>query len=111
MTGSFTGLSALVVDLNRASPGTASAAMNLVRCWMGAGSVAFVNPLLGAIGLGWTTVLVAAVWVAVSPVVWVIIRFGPRWREDKRVRDERKEREKEGERRVAAGNEERLGNL
>lgn len=33
MTGSFTGLSTLVVDLNRQSAGTATAAMNLVRCW------------------------------------------------------------------------------
>jgi len=33
VTGSFTGLSTLVVDLNRQSAGTATAAMNLVRCW------------------------------------------------------------------------------
>lgn len=106
MTGSFTGLSALVIDLNRTSPGTATAAMNLVRCRMGAGAVAFVNPLLNAIGLGWTSVLVAGVWILVSPVVLVIIKFGPRWREEKRLKDERKERERESKRQAAAGNEE-----
>lgn len=33
MIGSFTALSTLVIDLNRQSAGTATAAMNLVRCW------------------------------------------------------------------------------
>ena len=106
MSGSFTGLSALVVDLNRASPGTATAAMNLVRCWMGAGAVAFVNPLLDAIGLGWTSVVVAGIWILISPVVLVIIKRGPRWREENRLRDQKKEKEKESARQAASGNEE-----
>ena len=106
MSGSFTGLSSLVVDLNRDSPGTATAAMNLVRCWMGAGAVAFVNPLLNAIGLGWTSVLVAGVWVIISPVVLLIMKRGPRWREEKRLKDMEKQKERESARQAATGNEE-----
>ena len=104
-TGSFTGLGALVVDLNLTRPGTATAAMNLVRCWMGAGAVAFVNPLLDAVGLGWTSVMVAAVWVCISPIVLVIIRYGPRWRQKKLLEDERKNTEKETAKETAVGTE------
>lgn len=94
ISGAFQGLSTLIVDLNRDSPGTATAAMNLARCWMGAGAVAAVGPLLNAIGIGWTSVLVAGVWILLCPIVLVAMRFGPQWREGKRLRQEGKEREK-----------------
>ena len=106
MSGSFTGLSTLVVDLNRESSGTATAAMNLVRCLMGAGAVAFVNPLLSAIGLGWTSVLVAGVWIVISPVLIIVLRYGPRWREQARLKAVEKEKEREVARKAAGGNEE-----
>ena len=111
MSGSFTGLSTLVVDLNRESSGTATAAMNLVRCWMGAGAVAFVNPVLNAIGLGWTSVLVAGVWILISPVMLVILKYGPRWREQARLKGIEKEKEREAARKAAGGNEEGGGSV
>ncbi|KAL9102337.1 MAG: hypothetical protein Q9163_002518 [Psora crenata] len=105
MMGSFQGLSILVVDLNRGSPGAATAAMNLARCWMGAGAVAFVVPLLNAVGIGWTYVFIAAIWVSLSPIVLVVIRHGPRWREEKRLNDERKKEERMFAQQTATGNE------
>ena len=111
LSGSFTGLSTLVVDLNRESSGTATAAMNLVRCWMGAGAVAFVDPLLDAIGLGWTSVLVAGVWILISPVLLLIIKYGPRWREKARLQGIEKEKDREGARQAAGGNEEGGGDV
>lgn len=111
MSGSFTGLSTLVVDLNRESSGTATAAMNLVRCWMGAGAVAFVNPLLNAIGLGWTSVLVAGVWILISPAMLFIIKYGPRWREQARLKRIENEKEREVARQAAGGNEEGGGKV
>ena len=111
MSGSFTGLSTLVVDLNRESSGTATAAMNLVRCWMGAGAVAFVNPVLNAIGLGWTSVLVAGVWILISPVMLFILKYGPRWREQARLKGIEKEKEREAARKAASGNEEGGGSV
>ena len=104
MSGSFTGLSTLAVDLNRESAGTVTAAMNLMRCWMGAGAVAFVNPLLNVAGLGWTSVLVAGVWILISPVAFFIIKYGPRWREQGRLKGIEKEREKEIASQAAASN-------
>ena len=110
MSGSFTGLSTLVVDLNRESSGTATAAMNLVRCWMAAGAVAFINPLLNAIGLGFTSVLVAGVWILISPASLFIIKYGPRWREQARLKRIEKEEEREVARQATGGNEEGGGN-
>ena len=106
MSGSFTGLSTLVVDLNRESSGTATAAMNMSRCWLGAGGVALVNPLLNAVGIGWVAVIVAAVWLLISPVVWLIIKRGPRWREELRVKEGEKKKRREAARQAASGNEE-----
>ena len=108
LSGSFQGLSTLIVDLNRDGPGTATAAMNLVRCWMGAGAVAAVGPLLNVIGIGWTSVLVAGVWILICPIVLVVMRFGPRWREEKRLRQEGEEREKEVARQATLGLEETI---
>lgn len=89
VSGSFQGLSTLIVDLNRDSPSSATAAMNLARCWLGAGSTAAVIPLINAIGIGWTSVIVAGIFALLSPIVPVVIQRGPRWREDKRMRLER----------------------
>jgi MFS family permease len=90
LSGAFNGLSTLVVDLNRASAGTATAAMNLARCLMGAGAVAAVIPLLEKIGIGWTSVVIAGVWAVFSPVMFIVVKFGPKWREEKRVREEKR---------------------
>lgn len=79
-----------MVDLYPEAPGTATAANNLVRCWIGAAAVAGVGPLLNHIGTGWTGVLVAGVWVGFSPLLWVVWTWGPGWREEKRARAARK---------------------
>jgi MFS family permease len=89
LSGAFNGLSALIVDLNRSSAGTATAAMNLARCLMGAGAVAIVIPMLERIGIGWTSVVIAGVWAVFSPIMFLVIKFGPRWREEKRVREDK----------------------
>ncbi|KAE9380515.1 MFS general substrate transporter [Stipitochalara longipes BDJ] len=91
MTGAFMALSTLVTDLNIERPGTATAAGNWVRCWIGAGSVAIIAPLLEKIGTGWVGVLVVGIWVAFSPLLWVVVKGGPGWREDKVIRDEERD--------------------
>lgn len=92
ITGAFMALSTLVTDLNIERPGTATAAGNLVRCWIGAGAVALIGPLLERIGTGWVGVLVVGVWVAFSPLLWAVVRCGPRWRDEKVVRDNEREK-------------------
>ncbi len=73
---------------------------------MGAGAVAFVNPLLNAIGLGWTSVLVAGVWILISPVVLIVTKYGPRWREEARLKGIEKERKTKAAGQAAGGKEE-----
>lgn len=52
ISGAFSSLSTLTLDLYADAPGTATAANNLVRCWIGAAAVAGVGPLLNRAGAG-----------------------------------------------------------
>ncbi|TVY15282.1 Itaconate transport protein, partial [Lachnellula arida] len=91
MSSTSSGLQTMIVDLNRENPSSATAAMNLARCWLGAAGAAAVVPLLNVIGFGWVAVFVAGVWALMSPIVLCVIRWGPGWREEKRVKAEEKE--------------------
>jgi MFS family permease len=86
VTGSFSILNTLIVDLYPEAPATAVAANNLVRCLFGAAGTAFIESMLRAMGRGWTYTFWALVLVVFSPVLWVLIVRGPRWREERRVR-------------------------
>lgn len=88
LMGAFSALNTLMVDLYPQDPGTAAAANNLVRCWRGAGAVVAVGPLLNTIGTGWMSVLVAGVWALRSPLIWAAWRWGPRWREERKIMEE-----------------------
>jgi len=48
-----------------------------------------VIPMLERIGIGWTSVVIAGVWAVFSPIMFLVIKFGPRWREEKRVREDK----------------------
>ncbi len=87
-TGAFSSLNTLIIDINVESPTTASAANNLVRCPFGAGAVAAVVPLINRIGMGWTCIFVAGIWICFSPMIWVVFLWGYRWREEKRLKNE-----------------------
>jgi len=82
-------LNSFIVYPGRA--GAASAANNLVRCWMGAGATAGVAPLIDKIGIGWTTTFFALLCLAFSPILWYVMQNGPRWR---RAANERREQHK-----------------
>ena len=86
MTTTYNSLNILLVDLYPDSPSTASAANNLTRCLMGAGGSAVIEPMISSIGLGWAFTLVGMIVVAVSPMLYVVRRWGPVWREERRVR-------------------------
>lgn len=80
-SGAFNTLNTLVVDVNHESAATAVAANNLCRCLMGAGTTAFVGPLIDAIGIGWTATLVAGLWVMFTPLLWIVYLRGHSWRQ------------------------------
>ena len=94
--GAFTVSNAFIVDLHRESPATATAAVNLTRCLVSAGGVAVIVPMINSWGHGWSFTFIGLVDLALLPMLWVLVRFGPRWR---MVRL-KKERKKEAERRA-----------
>lgn len=94
----FNVTSTLLVDLYPKSPATATAANNLARCLLGAGATAAVVPMANAMGQGWTFTFLALLLVFSSPMVWVVVWRGMEWREERRVKGERKRVEGEEKR-------------
>ncbi|KAK3389491.1 major facilitator superfamily domain-containing protein [Podospora didyma] len=98
VTGSFSMLNTLVVDLYPDAPATAVAANNLVRCLFGAGGTAIIESMLQKLGRGWTFTFWAGNLVVFSPILWVLTGYGPRWREERRIRTVEATRAKEEQR-------------
>lgn len=86
VNGAFNILSTLLVDLYPQSPATATAANNLVRCFMGAGGTGIINTMVDSMGRGWCFTFIALVCTATMPLLWVEIKWGPQWREERLVR-------------------------
>lgn len=86
-SASFQPFNALIIDINPRSPAAATAAGQFVRCLLGAGGVATVNPMLDNLGRGWTSTLIALIWVVMSLCWWGVIFWGPKWRAQKKVGD------------------------
>lgn len=89
-------MSIMLVDLYPTSPATATAANNLVRCLMGAAGTAVIIQMIEGMGRGWCFTFIAAVVFFASPILWVEMKWGPKWREARRVRISRQKEEKEG---------------
>jgi multidrug resistance protein len=87
LAATFQPMTALNVDINPRSPAAATAASQFLRCLLGAGGVAVVNPMLDNLGSGWTGTVVAAVWVVMSVCWWVVVLWGPKWRKARNVED------------------------
>ncbi|KAM0311524.1 hypothetical protein ACHAO8_007133 [Botrytis cinerea] len=103
INGSFNILSTLVVDLYPQSPSTATAANNLVRCLLGAGGTGIITIMVDHMGRGWCFTFIALVCIVASPMLWIELKWGPIWREERMVRMEKeveakKVREEEEER-------------
>ncbi|KAF8481814.1 MFS general substrate transporter [Russula ochroleuca] len=71
----------LLVDMMPSQGSSITACNNIVRCLMGAGMVSIINPMLVALGDGWTYVVLGGLCVLVSPLLYVEIQWGPFWRE------------------------------
>lgn len=95
LTGAFNVMSTMLIDLYPLSPATATAANNLVRCLMGAAGTAVIIQMVNGMGRGWCFTFIAAVVFLSSPLLWVELKWGPGWREERRVRVEKHKEEKE----------------
>ena len=88
LVGSYDVMCIMLVDLYPESPATATAANNLVRCLLGAGGTGIIIQMIKSMGRGWCFTFIAAVLVLASPMLWVEVKWGPRWREERRLRVE-----------------------
>lgn len=53
---------------------------NLFRGTLGAILVSVIDLIAKALGTGWTFVLLGCICAALTPIVYVVIKIGPRWR-------------------------------
>ncbi|KAI2787558.1 hypothetical protein POX_f07929 [Penicillium oxalicum] len=104
LTGAFNTVSTILIDFYPTQAAKATAANNLFRCLIGAGATALIDPMLAAMGRGWCFTFVALVMLATSPLLLLVIYKGPQWREERRLREEAKRREKEQGTRAATDN-------
>ncbi|KAL4892799.1 major facilitator superfamily domain-containing protein [Aspergillus ambiguus] len=81
LTGAFNTVSTLLVDLYPTNASAATASNNFARCLLGAGATALIDPMLGAMGRGWCFTFVSLVMLLTAPLLLIVIRLGPRWRE------------------------------
>ena len=95
LVGSYNVMCIMLVDLYPKSPATATSANNLVRCLLGAGGTGVIIQMINSMGRGWCFTFVAAVLTLASPMLWVEVSWGPRWREERRIRVENQECERE----------------
>jgi predicted MFS family arabinose efflux permease len=86
LTACYNSMNLLLVDLYPNAPSTASAANNLTRCLMAAGGSAVIEPMIRAMGAGWAYTLIGSLLIVLSPALFVVTRYGPLWREERRVR-------------------------
>jgi predicted MFS family arabinose efflux permease len=91
LIASFQSTSLLLIDMYPDSPATASAANNLARCLLAACSAAAVNPMIKAMGTGWTYTLVGIIWTVDSALLLLLIKFGPKWRRQQKEQKEKRE--------------------
>ncbi|KAI9507807.1 major facilitator superfamily domain-containing protein [Russula earlei] len=78
----------LLVDLVPIQGSSITACNNIVRCTMGAGMVSIINPILVALGNGWAYTLLGGLCVLVSPLLYIDVRWGPMWRERRRIKEQ-----------------------
>ncbi|KAL3458860.1 major facilitator superfamily domain-containing protein [Aspergillus heterothallicus] len=88
LTGAFNTVSTLLIDFYPMNAASATASNNFVRCLLGAGATALIDPMLAAMGRGWCFTLIALVMMATAPLLMIIMHFGPRWREERQRKQE-----------------------
>ncbi|KKK19612.1 hypothetical protein ARAM_006409 [Aspergillus rambellii] len=94
MIASTNTLNTLLIDLFPDRPATASAACNLVRCWLGAVGAAVIDYMLSGMGWGWCFTFLGLVMLLSLGLVYVEFLYGMKWREKRRVRREEREKER-----------------
>ncbi|KAJ7162205.1 hypothetical protein C8R46DRAFT_1282798 [Mycena filopes] len=80
VTAVMNSIQTLMLDLMPTHGSSITACNNLVRCSLGAGPVSAIQPLLDALGAGYAYVLLGGLVALASPLLYVVVRIGPRCR-------------------------------
>jgi len=48
--------------------------------------------MVNKIGVGWTYTFASLVWIAFSPCLWALMKYGAKWRKEKKAKDKEKAR-------------------
>lgn len=75
----------LLTDLNVSKVATVRGALNFVRCVLLGASIAALEPMVQAVGLGRCFGIFAALQVDSIPAIWPLSAHGIRWKEEKAV--------------------------
>ena len=94
ISGTMAMQQALLIDLYPQSPATVTAALNVCRCLLSAGGTSVIQYMIDAMGLGWCYTFVGLVLIAFTPLTAVVVKWGPKWREERFLRGERRKQEK-----------------
>jgi MFS family permease len=78
--GNANAVSTLIVDMNPTTPSTATAANNLCRCMFSAVATALIIDMIESMGRGWCFTLIGVAMILASPLLLVLIKWGPGWR-------------------------------
>jgi predicted MFS family arabinose efflux permease len=74
-------LATLMIDLHVNQPGSVLAALNAFKNLSGAAAAAAAVPMVDHLGFGWSGVIVAGLWILVSPGLWLVYFRGHAWRQ------------------------------
>ncbi|KAL7629225.1 hypothetical protein AAE478_000745 [Parahypoxylon ruwenzoriense] len=87
--------SVLLIDMNPGNAGAATASGNVMRCLVGAAATAVIGPMINGVGIGWAFTILGGLYVVASPLLFMILKYGVKWRKEKRDRKlARKEKKK-----------------
>ena len=95
LSGAMAMTNTLLVDLYPQSPATVIGSLNLCRCLIAAAGTSVVQFMIDAWGLGFCYTFIGLLLAVSSPLMQVVIRWGPKWREARYVRMQQKEQQRE----------------
>ncbi|KAK8045007.1 hypothetical protein PG993_005031, partial [Apiospora rasikravindrae] len=80
ITGLFGALGTLLTDLNPSQSSTAAASANIVRCSLAAASLAVVQIVIDAVGVGWCFTILGLLSGCCGPLLLLEMKQGQTWR-------------------------------
>ncbi|KAI8145766.1 major facilitator superfamily domain-containing protein [Fennellomyces sp. T-0311] len=80
VTGLYTAVQTLLIDLFPDNGATITAANNFIRCFIGAAATAAIQPGIDGVNVGWMFTILGLILAVTNVSVPILIKFGPIWR-------------------------------